>query len=740
MNRLFCYVSAPALLLAMAAPAAGQTVSDTRLDEIVVTAQKRQENVQDVPLAVSVVTARQLESAGVREFTDVTRVAPSLTIRQADQPINASVALRGIGTFAFGIGVEPSVAVQLDDVPVSFQARAFSDLTDVERVEVLRGPQSTLYGKSASAGLINITTKAPSAQFTVLANALITDDHEHRGAVSLSGPIGATLGYRLSASRSEYDGNVRNLFDGAKINGRDETSVRGKLAWRPNDKLLATLGASYIEGEASPDATLIRMSPAARLRGNAALTAAVTMPGVTPGPDNLAVNQDTAPYAKSKGFGQSLRVEYALPGDYTLVSITSHDQFRLDDQLDSDRTAYAPLRNSQGGYFKAKANTQEVRLLSPGDGPIRYTVGLFYGDNDLRRSFRRGPAFSQAQWYAMATSENKAAFGQGEWTFLPKTTAIVGLRYQKEDIGYAFNDILNGNAKFAGGASDDAVTYRLGLRRELTDDVMLFGSFATGHKGQTYDLTTGFNQARADAGPLRPETSDAFEVGLKSELFDRRMTLNATVFHVAYDDFQAQGIETIGGTQNFRLTNVGKVTTQGVEIEANARATTDLRLNAAVAYVDAAIDKFPGAACYPGQTAAQGCAGTPARQDLAGATLPTAPKWKFNLGGDYSHALGTAPYELIASAAYSWQSKVNFSLNQDPETVQKAYGVLNLSGGVRSRGGGYQAVVFVNNVFDKGFAVNGASQFGNFGSQIASEQQVGRDFKRYAGVRLSLSY
>jgi hypothetical protein len=132
-------------------------------------------------------------------------------------------------------------------------------------------------------------------------------------------------------------------------------------------------------------------TPGATLRGTPGLTANVTMPGVVAGEENLTVSNDTPPYAKSEGFGQSLKVEYELPKDFTLVSITSHDQFRLDDQLDSDRTSYAGIKNSQGGYFKAKANTQEVRLLSPGDGPFRYTLGLFYGDNDLRRSFKRGP-------------------------------------------------------------------------------------------------------------------------------------------------------------------------------------------------------------------------------------------------------------------------------------------------------------------------------------------------------------
>jgi iron complex outermembrane receptor protein len=370
------------------------------LDEVVVTAQKRAENVQNVPLAVSVVTARQLESAGVKEFTDVSRVAPSLTIRQADQPINASVALRGIGTFAYGIGVEPSVAVQLDDVPVSFQARAFSDLTDVERIEVLRGPQSTLYGKSASAGLINITTRDPSAKFSVLANVLATDDHEYRGAVSLSGPIGETLGYRLSASRSEYDGNVKNLYDGKKINGRDETSIRGKLLWRPIDDLKVTLGASYIDGVATSNATMRVYTPGATLRGTPGLTSNVTMPGVVAGEENLTVSNDTPPYAKSEGFGQSLKVEYELPKDFTLVSITSHDQFRLDDQLDSDRTSYAASRTPRAATSRPRPTPRKCACCRRATGTFRYTLGLFYGDNDLRRSFKRGPVFSLAQWYA----------------------------------------------------------------------------------------------------------------------------------------------------------------------------------------------------------------------------------------------------------------------------------------------------------------------------------------------------
>lgn len=741
MNKFAVRAGAVACALVVVPSVYAQTNDDAsrQLEEVVVTAQKRVENVQDVPLAVSVVSAGQMESAAVREFADMAKVAPSLNIRPADQPVNASVALRGIGTFAFGIGVEPSVAVQLDDVPVAFQARAFTDLTDVERVEVLRGPQSTLYGKSASAGLINITTREPTDEFTSLINLQATTDDEYRGALSVSGPIGSRLSYRLTGSHSDFKGNVDNIATGNTVNGRDDTTLRGKLLWEATDALTVTLGLNYSEGEASSVSPLNRMSPAARLRGNPALNAGVTMPGIVPSDDNLRISHDVDPLARSDGFGQSLKVSYDFANDFTLTLITSNDSFQLDDRLDVDRTSYAQVNNFQGGRFEADVVTQEFRLLSPSDGPVRYTVGAFYGDNDLTRRFSRGPLFSLANWYATAGSTVKAVFGQADWAFLPQTTATLGARYQDEKIDYTFADIQNA-ASFAGSSNDEASTYRIGVRHEFADDFMVFISHATGHKGQTYDLTTGFNAARAAAGPVDPETSKSYEIGFKSRLLDRSMVLNVTAFNVDYEDFQQQGIEFIGGAQNYRLTNVGTVQTRGVEVETDWRATGSLRLNGAVAYVDAFIDKYPTANCYPGQTAAQGCTGSPQRQDLAGKTLPSSPEWKLNVGWDYDFALGKMPFEGTFSGSYVWQSEQNFSLNQDPQTIQESYGILNLSTGIHHLEDHYRVTLFVNNVFDKGYAVSGGNQFGNFGNQLATEFLPARDFKRYGGVRVTLSY
>jgi iron complex outermembrane receptor protein len=237
-----------------------------RIDEVIVTAMKREQSVQEVPQAVQVVTADQLASAGIHEFADLTKISPSLVIKPAEHPVNASVSIRGIGTFAFSIGVEPSVAVQVDDVPVAFQARAFADLSDVERIEVLRGPQSTLYGKAASAGLINIVTFGPSESFEGNVRVLGTSDEEFVGGIGLSGPIGETIGYRISAQHTTYDGNVENSFNGKNVNGRESTTVNGKLVWNPSDSFTATLAANYIDGETTVGRPFVRLDPTALLR------------------------------------------------------------------------------------------------------------------------------------------------------------------------------------------------------------------------------------------------------------------------------------------------------------------------------------------------------------------------------------------------------------------------------------------------------------------------------------------
>ncbi|MBB4153371.1 iron complex outermembrane receptor protein [Sphingomonas jinjuensis] len=707
--------------------------------DIIVTANKRAENIQKVPLAVSVVSPAQLASAGVRNFTDIGKIAPSLVVRPAEQPQNSNISLRGVGTFAFGIGVESSVAVLVDEVPLAFQARAFTDLPDVERIEVLRGPQSTLYGKSASAGLVNIITRDPTDELRVRANALITTDEERGLNLSVSGPASDTVGYVLSAAYNYWDGNVKNLFNGKDVNGRESLNLRGKVRWEPTDNASLTIAGNYINGNSDVGRPFIRFGANARLRGIASQTPAVVLPGVSVGPENQDVSNNYDSRTKYQGGGGYIRGEIGL-GSMNLVTITSYDKFHLYDYLDHDDTAATVPQGSnvQIGQFKSEQITNEVRLQSPSDGPFRYTIGGYVAGVKFERPFYRGPSFSLASWDATAKSRQVAGFVQADWTIIPSLTLTGGGRLQNEHVSYTYRDNLAGT-RFSGSASDTAFTYRGSLRYDFTPTVNAFFTYATGYKGQTYDLTTGFNRNRALAGPIRPEKSRDKELGIRSQFFDRRLTMNVTLFDTNYRDLQAQTIETLAdGTSNFRLTNVGRLNTKGVEVESSLRLGSDLNLNGAVTYLDAKYTDFAAAQCYPLQTAALGCTGSPTRQNLTGTRVVQAPEWKFNVGADYSPSLG-GNLRGVAQLNWQYQSSLFFQA-RDPETFQPAYHIVNIGLGVRDEERRWELVAFVNNLFDKQYYGSLVNSAGNFGNNIATQAVLPRDFRRYGGLRLGVNF
>ncbi len=327
-------------------------------------------------------------------------------------------------------------------------------------------------------------------------------------------------------------------------------------------------------------------------------------PGVTISEQNQNISNNYPARTRYWGFGGSLRGEIGI-GELTLVSITSYDKFRLDDYLDHDDTSSTTAvgNNIQVGQFHSRLFTQELRLLSPGDKPFRYTLGAYFAKVNFERPFMRGPAFSLANWYATSQSRQIAGFAQLDWEFLPKVTATAGGRVQNERIGYTFKDnlaVAPNPSLFSGNAEDTAGTYRLGLRYEPTPDLMFFATYSTGYKGQTYDLTTGFNNNRAAAGPIKPERSRDKEIGARMQFLDRRLTLNLTYFDTDYTDLQAQTIETLAdGSTNFRLTNVGGLNTKGLELDSSVRVGDDFNLNAAATYLDAKYTSFAVGAVLP---------------------------------------------------------------------------------------------------------------------------------------------
>lgn len=787
--------TATAMVAIPAAALAQQATNDTaQLEEIIVTSTKRAERLQDVPVSVTAVTADVLERNNVRELGDLVKLSPGLVINYGSQPGNFSINMRGIGTFSNGIAVESDVAVVIDDVPVGFQAAAFKDLIDVERVEVLRGPQSTLFGKSAIAGVLNIATAAPTKEFSGKAMVLVTDDGEKRAGFTVSGPVrGDDLLMRLTVAKSDYDGNLKNLTTGKNVNGSAGFTATAKLVWTPTENLTLSLAPRYNHNVSSCCASAItELTPGLFYQGIPAFPASLTLRGITFDKNNHFVRaDDRIGGGNSDVFGTTARIDYdfgegSILKGHTLSSITSHDRWKMVDFQDIDGTDVPfllgfPVASPSGvnsgatinGYFHADSWTQEFRLTSPGDTRFRYVAGLWYAKNDLDRFLNRGPVLQLARYLATSTNENYSAYANATWDITDRLALTGGGRINRQKISYTFDKTIFASTAigaatthqyFGRSDEDDAFTGKIGAQYKITPDIMTFATFSTGYKGQAYDLVSTFDARIAAQMPVPPETAKNYELGFKSSLLNRRVYFNATVFRADYKGFQTSVTSFLpDGTFLTFLNSVGQLRTQGVELDAVARITSNFRINGAFAYTDATVVDFPNGPCNNAQPATAdlplqpaGYVGKPGEcyrtpttngrvQNLAGKRLNNTPKFKFNIGGQYDIELPGMPFKGFVGATYRWQDDVNFSLSQDPRTIQKTYGILDLKVGITDREGRYTVSAFANNLFDKRYAQglgNGTSGYSNPAIPTAQGRTwfPGRDAFRYFGARLDVNF
>ncbi|WP_297508511.1 TonB-dependent receptor [uncultured Caulobacter sp.] len=781
MYKMILLAGAAASVLAAPSLAAAQQKNEvTGLAEVVVTATKRSANLQSVPVAVTALTGETIQNQRIAEFSDLTRAAASLTLTQSTAAPNNAIILRGIGTYAFSIGVEPSVAVIIDDVPVVQQAQAFDNLSDVERIEVLRGPQGTLFGKNASAGAINIVTKDPSVAFSGHASATATTDHGYKADGAISGPISDKTGFRLGAYYSHWDGNVDNLSNGHRLNDNTSYGVRAKLRSDLTDKLVLSLNGSYAKSKSNGTAAPLRFIDLNYIPAGATtpvipkyngVPIAPALVGITPGADNRKVRVDNDAFNDNKQASFSGKLAYDL-GFASLISVTSYQDWKYNFSADVDGTDLAvngaapnvtnPISPGAGvsnsGPYHAKSFTQEVRLTSKGEGPLSYVLGAFYADAKTTREFQRGPALILAKWSGWQSTRSIAAFAGVDYKFPTNTTVSGAVRLNKERIEDSFVNLLPtatvytsptsigtcgaGSQLCAGTNTDTVATWKLSLNQELAPRVSGYASVATGYKGFAYDISSGYTPLRTQ-NPVQPEKSTSYEGGIKSRFFDNRVQLNVAAFLTDYNNFQAQSSQYINGALQQKLNNVGKLRTKGLEVEAQAMPVEWLRLDASAAYTDAKVVSFPNAACYPGQAATGvGCApsvnppGLGNVQDRSNTQLPNSPKFKINLGGTVTRDLAS-DLKGVFTVNYQYQSKVNFDLLGNPLAEQKAYGLLNASAAVER--GNVKATVFVNNLFNEHFVSGIADGFGSYGVHLVT-QILSRESDRYFGVKVDTKF
>ncbi len=785
----------PAFAQDAAAPAPESGAETGGLEEIVVTAQKREQNLQNVPVSVTALNSEALERNRIADFSDLTRAAPSLTVTQATTSPNNSIILRGIGTFAFSIGVEPSVAVIVDDLPVVQQAQAFDTLGDVQRIEVLKGPQGTLFGKAASAGVVNIVTKEPSKELSGSLAATAATDEDYRLEASLSGPIGSNeSGFRLGAFYRSFKGNVHNLTTGHWLNDSEAYGLRGKLKLVITPDVSLTLGGTYAKTTQDGTASTLRsIAGTPRILGNAAAPLVPTLTGITVG----AGNQDTRIDSEGPTTNRTATVSARLVADLggvNLIAVTGYQDWKYNFSTDVDATDYNLMGLLTGGTlsgglvqsgpYHSQSFTQEVRLVSTGQGPFKYVIGGFFANSNTKRAFNRGPLILLSSWDSKATSRSTAIFAQADYTLPTNTTISGGLRYNNERVGVQFDNLLAnatgntciiGNPACRGQHNDDVVTWKASISQELAPKVMVYGSVAKGYKGWAYDVSSGFNPARIDAalsgtgaglsgvGPVKAEHSTSYELGLKSRFMDNKVQLNLTGFVTDYNNFQAQSAVIINLAPQFVLNNVGKLKTKGVEAELSVKPNDWLRLDGSASYTDAKMTSFPGAQGYSDQTGATwngsasvlaaGCTSAPAAtavaprslcsfQDRSGAALPNSPKFKFALGATGEFPLG-GDNKGSVTLGYQHQSKVNFDLLGNPLLEQAAYGIFNASLGAEF--GPVKATLFVNNLFNTHYAAGLSDGFSTFGGSATNPAHViaqirPRDSDRYFGLKLQYAF
>ena len=748
--------------------------------EIIVTAQKRSEPLQQVPVAVTVVSGDAMARLSTNSIEDSQRLVPALTFVKGDTSLNSALFLRGLGTVSFSIAAEPSVTSVLDGVVLARAGESFGDLYDLDRVEVLRGPQGTLFGKNASAGVINIVTKEPGKQLGGYLDLGVFEGGEYKVKANVGGPIGKDWRAGITAFYSDYKGNIYDSTTQSKINGYKHYGARAQLIGDPTETLHVKLIADYRKADDNCCAFVIgQLNPTA---SPAQTAASAILPPALGGATRGSI-QSLPNRTEEETYGVSLQADLTL-GSHTLTSITSWRKWDNEEIRDGDWVDQlyktVPLIHDDGPE-SAHTFTQELRLTSPTGGFVDYVIGAFYYQAVAERTYTRSDTYCVSTTAAAlpngltpcpaalsvianpvgvavfgSTFDNAAAYGQATWHFASNLRAVTGLRYTHDkvtayhertttnngiaapagiagsfDANVAVGGTFNGTP-WTGETSSDNLSGKVALEYDVARHHMLYASYSRGYKGPAFNVF--FNMGAANTLPIAPELSDAFEAGLKNSFAGGRIIVNIDGFYDKVRNYQANYPTTVNGAVTTTIINAGSVSTRGGEIEVLLRPTPQLTINGGYSYTDAHVDMFN-----------QPPAASAANYITPGTPLAFAPKNKGSLGVTYNVQPQALPFGLEFTAQGSFSSKQVSTLAPTNNAAQiiafngqyiNAYGQVDLSVAAVDLNKHWRASVVVKNVFNDHFAST-IGTGGPFGSFL---YQIPRDSDRYVGGTLRLSF
>ncbi len=700
------------------------------IGEIVVTAQKRSESLQKVPLAITAITAVELQRSGVKDLQGVAATVPGLNL--GEQLGVAKIALRGIGLESLQPGAEGSIAFHVDGVFISRSVAALSSFYDIQQVEVLRGPQGTLYGRNATGGSINITTQTPTEEFSGYASL----GYGNYNQVTAEGAIGGAivpglLSARIAFQTQDHDGYGKNIVTGNDIDDLNSRAVRGSLRFTPSDRVTIDIkGDIYRRSDHSGGYHYLGGG------GYAAPGVPITPIGLTlfggqaaPNRRDLANNVD--PTNRVRFWGLSGKINVELTDAISLSSLTAYRKLRYQTASDIDSTSalVAPIYQAE----QDKQFSQELQLSGNSDR-LNWLLGAFYfRENDRGQlaipfdnfAFVAPPAnYLSVGYYGGGFIKTKAyaLFGQATYELVDNLRLTLGARYSKEkkdaldnflfDPGTPFNSSTpasialqppTGTLSLPGQKKFNSFTPRVALDYQITPSVMLYGSWSKGFKSGTFNLGT-FGK------PVNPEKVSAFEAGIKSSLFDRRLRLNVAGFYYDYADLQVGKVS----TNSTVLENAANATIYGAEIEMQAKPTANLQLDANVAWLHARFDDFvsrdlargygdgstfvdANGNVIPGATSST--PGANAAFDLAGNALSQSPNFTAFAGAQYTVPSSVGDFTLRGEITYRSRSYMTaFNVR---ETSQPAFAKLNAFLNWTSTGGKVSGSLYVRNITNK---------------------------------------
>ena len=739
-----------------APPLAGSAPAkaDTALGKVTVTARRREEDSQKVPTPITVLGGETLEAQRISRVQDLQQVLPSVNVAYIHAR-QSSVAVRGIGNNPASDGLEGSAGIYLDNVYLGRPGMAVFDLLDIEQLELLRGPQGTLFGKNTTAGVLNISTRAPT--FTTERTVEVSggQDGYFQGRGTVSGPLGETLAGRLSAYRTRDDGYIKNIHDDNYLNGGERQGVRGQLLFEPNEDFSLRWIADYNE-EDSSNGSMVVYGAAERFWQRAALVGASPLRD----PQRRKVNINGRQHVSVHQGGSSLEANWNLAGGYRLTSISAYRYWHFTPANDEQLNVSAI--NDTGVEVHDRQFSQEIRLASPTGGAFDYVVGAYaFRQNLGNKTFTSyGPladlyllganlgalndTYSKAN--GKIETDSFALFAQGTWHLSERLDFTAGLRgtYEEKNAKVERFAPLGGAAVGGVGAavrngqlgaydSGDLSQYNfapsalLSLSYQFSDDLLGYASLSHCEKSGGVNLAVGSApSAGADSLLVGPERANDAELGLKSTLFDRRLLLNANLFWTGIHGYQATTLyQAPGSTQLVQvLANAGSVRSRGLEFEATALPLRGLTLNFNGSYNDVTYLSFKDAPC-PAEVSTR--PGAPSSCDLSGQRVVGASKWIANLNGEYQWRLDDR-FQPYVSASYAYRSAAEGTLDNSNLSKIDGYALVNLAAGLRSDLGDGQldTSVWLKNAFDKDYYLSAfASINGSYTASVGQPRTLG---------------